>query len=280
MLDVAIIGAGELGGALAHVLARRDVAASIRLVDEAGQVAAGKALDIMQSAPIHGFTTTVSGTTDLTAAAGASIVAVTDRAGTAEWQGEDGLALMRRIARLAPRAIIVCAGGAQREMVERGVAERLFSRDQLFGSAPEALAGAVRAVVALETQAAPRDVALTVLGVPPSHVVVPWEEVTVGGFAAMRLLDEPTRRRLGARVAPLWPPGPYALASAAAKAIGGVAGRSRHIVCAFVAPDDEPGRRTRTAALPVRLDPRGIAEVVMPALNGRDRVALDNAMLL
>lgn len=291
MMDVAIIGAGELGGALAHVLARRDVAASIRLVDEEGQIAAGKALDIMQAAPIQGFTATVSGATDLAAAAGAPIIAIADRAGAsagarpgggdpAEWQGEDGLVLLRRIARLAPRAIVVCAGGAQRDLVERGVGERLFAREQLFGSAPEALAGAVRAVVALETNAAPHDVALTVLGVPPSHLVVPWEEATIGGFAAMRLLDEPTRRRLAARVAPLWPPGSYALASAAAKAIDGVAGRSRRIVCAFVAPDDQAGRRTRTAALPVRLGPRGIAEVLLPALSGRDRVALDNAMLL
>ena len=61
MQDVAIIGAGELGGALAHVLARRDVASTIRLIDETGGVAAGKALDIMQSAPIERFATRVVG---------------------------------------------------------------------------------------------------------------------------------------------------------------------------------------------------------------------------
>ena len=65
MRDIAIIGAGELGGATAHALARRDVATTIRLVDDRGRVAEGKALDIMQAAPIEGFATGVSGSTDL-----------------------------------------------------------------------------------------------------------------------------------------------------------------------------------------------------------------------
>ena len=48
----------------------------------------------------------------------------------------------------------------------------------------------------------------------------------------------------------------------------------------FVAPDDRAGVRTRTAALPVRLGPGGIVEVVMPVLSVVERVALDNAMML
>ena len=52
------------------------------------------------------------------------------------------------------------------------------------------------------------------------------------------------------------------------------------ITSCFVAPDDSSGRRTRAAALPVRLDAGGLAAVVLPELNARDRVALENAMLL
>jgi malate/lactate dehydrogenase len=176
--------------------------------------------------------------------------------------------------------VIVCAGAAHRELVERGVRELGYRREQLFGSAPEALVGAVRALVALETNGSPRDVALTVLGVPPSEHVIPWEDATVGGFSATRILDEPTRRRLGARIGPLWPPGPIALASAAAKAIRGVFGLSREVVCAFVAPDDSSGRRVRAASLPIHLGPSGIIRVQLPPLNVHDQVALDNAMLL
>lgn len=280
MRDVVILGAGELGGTLAHVLARTDTACSIRLIDDAGQVAAGKALDIMQASPIEQFATHVIGKTDLAATAGAHVIVIADRAAGGEWSGDEAMLMLKRLHTSSGPAVIVCAGASHRELVERGVRELGYPREQLFGSAPEALASAMRALVALEVNGSPHDVALTVLGVPPSHVVIPWEDATIGGLAAARMLDEPSRRRLEARVGPLWPPGPIALAAAATKAIQGVFGRSRQRVCAFVAPDDSAGRRVRTAALPVALGPSGIARVHLPALNVHDRVALDNAMLL
>lgn len=278
MPDLAIIGAGELGGALAHHLARHDIVNSLCLVDDKAQVAAGKALDIRQAAPIESFSARVSGATDIVAAAGATLYVLADRAGTGEWQGEEGLTMIARILRLAASPIILCAGTSQRELVERGVRALGISRSSIFGSAPEALASAIRAIVALEINGSPADVALTVLGVPPAQVVVPWEDVTIGGFAATRVLDASARRRLASRVDHLWPPGPYALAAAAALAIEGMVGRSRRRISAFVAPDDTSGRRHRTAALPVRLGAHGVAAVETPALSTRDQVALENAI--
>jgi malate/lactate dehydrogenase len=280
MHEVAIVGTGELGGALAHILARLDLLTTIRLIDESGSVADGQALDIMQASPIEAFATKVYGSTDLATAAGAALIVVADRAGLGEWEGEGGMAMLARLSRVASRSLILCAGAAQRDLVERGARELHFAREKLFGSAPEALAGAVRALVALETNGSPGDVALTILGVPPSQIVVPWEDAAIGGFAATRMLDQSARRRISARIAPLWPPGPYSLAWAAAKAVESAVGRSRRIVSAFVGPDDTGGRRSRAAALPVRLGPEGIVQVITPTLTVHDRVALENAMTL
>ena len=280
MSSVAIVGAGELGGLLAHVLSRRDAVSDIRLIDEDGRVAIGKALDIMQAAAIEQFATCVAGAADLSAAGGSTIVVLADRVGGREWQGEDGLMLLSRLTGLISGAIVICAGAQQRELVERGVRELHLGRNRLFGSAPEALAAAARAMIALEMNGSPRDAALSITGVPPDQIVVSWEDATIGGFAAMRMLDEVARRRVAARLPRLWPPGPYALASAAAKIIEGIVGRSRAGATCFVAPDDAFGQRARAAALPVRLCPQGVADVVLPELNAHDRVALDNAMLL
>jgi malate dehydrogenase len=280
MHDVAIIGAGELGGLLTYVLARRDAAGEIRLIDDSARVAAGKALDISQAAPIDRFATRVSGTIDVSTAAGARVIVVADRAGGGEWQGEDALMLLKRLNQLAAGAVLVCAGPSCRELIERGVREVGIGCSRLFGSAPEAFAAAARAIIALETNSSPRDVALSILGVPPAQTVLPWDEATIGGFAATRVLDEPARRRIMARLPALWPPGPYTLASAASKVIESLLGRSRQRAICFVAPDAAAGARTRTGALPVRLSEAGIAEVVLPPLNVRDRVALDNAMML
>jgi malate dehydrogenase len=280
MSAIAILGAGELGGSLAHLLARRDIASTIHLIDEAGRVAEGKALDITQSAPIEGFAARVSGSTQLAHAAGADVVFIADRAAHGEWQDDAGVQLLGQIVRLGAKGVTVCAGASQRLMVERGVRELEFSRDRLFGSAPEALAAAVRAVAAIEAGVSARDVALTVLGVPPAAIVVPWEESSIGGFRTVGLLDQAARRRLAAKVSPLWPPGPYALAAAAASVAAGILGRSRQKVSAFVGPDDANGRKVRAAALPVRLGPQGVLSVEWPALNPHDRVALESAMML
>jgi malate dehydrogenase len=280
MNEVAIIGAGELGGAIAHVLARRDLAHRIKLIDAAGQVAAGQALDIMQASPIERFSTRVSGSTDVAAAAGASMVVVADRHGAGEWTGDDGFLLMKELAGLAKRASFICAGPAQRVLVERSALEVGLPRARVIGSAPEALVSAIRAITALETNGSPRDVSLALLGVPPDHVVVDWEEATIAGAPATRVLDEPARRRIAARVPALWPPGPYALANAAADVASALLEHTRRVVSVFVAPEREGGRRTRTVALPVRLDRGGIASIELAPLTVQAQVALDNAMLL
>jgi malate dehydrogenase len=278
MQRVAIIGAGELGGATAHALARSHLVRSITLIDETRRVAAGKALDIAQAAPVEGFATQLSGATDVSMAAGASIVILADRVTGGEWQGEDGLVLLKRLSQTAASAVIVCAGPSQRELVDRGVRELKFSRARLFGAAPESLAAAARALVALAVDGSPRDISLSVLGVPPARTVIPWADATVAGLALTRLVDEPARRRLGARITALWPPGPYALAAAAATVIEAMAGRSRRAVSCFVAPDLSTGSHTRTGALPVRLGPAGIVDVMLPTLSAVEQVALDNAM--
>ena len=53
---VAIIGAGEIGGAVARALASRSRVDAIRLIDDKESVAAGKALDLMQAGPVPGLT--------------------------------------------------------------------------------------------------------------------------------------------------------------------------------------------------------------------------------
>ena len=277
---VVVLGAGELGGLIAHALAKRSVAAQICLIDEKGRVAEGKALDIMQAAPVEGFPSTVTGSTDTARAGGATVVVIADQFGGGEFQGDAALAVLTRLRDFSPQSLVVCAGATQRELVERGVRELHVPRARIVGSAPEALVSGVRAIVAAELRVSPRDVALTALGVPPDHIVVPWEDATAGGFAVSRLIGEPERRRLESGLGTLWPPGPYALASAAAKVIDTVLGRSERVVSCFVAPDDAAGRKTRTAALPVRLNRGGVVGVVMPELNGRDRVRWDNATLL
>lgn len=278
MSVIAIIGAGTLGGTLAHLVASHDLYREVRLIDDAGDVAAGKALDILQSGAIERFGTTVVGDSGASAAVGANVVILTGPAAPdAEWDTGDGLDRLRRTAAFNRGALVICAGAGQRNLVERGVAEAGLDRRRLIGSAPEALRAALRAVVALDVACEASEVALTVLGAPPRHIVVPWSQATVGGLSIEAALAPARLRRLHARAAALWPPGPYALAAAAARVAASLAtGNGRQVSC-FIAVDGELGLRKQVLAAPVRLGARGAAHIVDPHLNARERSQLEAA---
>jgi malate dehydrogenase len=73
---IALIGAGNIGGTLAHLIGLKELG-DVVLFDVFGGVAAGKALDIAQSSPVDGFDAAFSGGSDYAAIAGADVVIVT-----------------------------------------------------------------------------------------------------------------------------------------------------------------------------------------------------------
>ena len=73
---IALIGAGNIGGTLAHLIGLKELG-DVALFDVFGGVAAGKALDIMQSGPVDGFDSHMVGGSDYSAIEGADVVIVT-----------------------------------------------------------------------------------------------------------------------------------------------------------------------------------------------------------
>ncbi len=73
---IALIGAGNIGGTLAHLIGLKELG-DVVLFDVFGGVAAGKALDIMQSGPVDGFDANMTGGSDYAAIAGSDVVIVT-----------------------------------------------------------------------------------------------------------------------------------------------------------------------------------------------------------
>ena len=61
MKKITLIGAGQIGGTLAHLIALKGLA-NVVLFDVAAGIAKGKALDIAQSSPVNGFNVSLSGT--------------------------------------------------------------------------------------------------------------------------------------------------------------------------------------------------------------------------
>jgi malate dehydrogenase len=281
MSVVAIIGAGEIGGAVARSLASRGVVGRIRLIDRRGGVAAGKALDLSQSGPINRSDTRVEAAADLSAAAGLPAIVFADPADPdEEWGGEAGLAVLRDLARLGhlDRSTLIFAGAGHCTLMQRAVDELGLSRRRAIGSAPEALAATARALVAVEAGVVANQVALTVLGRPPEKMVIPWSDASAGGHGIMSLLSAPQMRHVDWRLRALWPPGASALGAAAAIFCEAVVRGSRRIVSAFVSLDRDNGTKAPVCAWPVSLGPDGLERVTAPALTNRDRVVIDEVL--
>ena len=278
MSIIAILGAGTLGGALAHKLAGRARMRVVRLIDPASDVAAGKALDIQQAGPVEQFDTRVTAG-EVEAVIGATAVVVTGPVDTPEedWQGEAALALLDRVARLTRRTPIVCAGASQGPLVAGGVRQLGLDRRRIFGSAPAAHVSGLRALVALEAGVSPGEVAINLLGVPPAHPVVTWSSATIRGYPLDDTLSPPQLARLRARVEHLWPPGPFALASAAVRVVEALVdgGAQRTFAC-FVGEGSGEGPGARSVG--VTLGPGGIVDFLAPRLSRLEQVQLQNAL--
>jgi malate/lactate dehydrogenase len=278
MSTVAIIGAGDLGGAVAQALAGRDRVKRLVLIDNTASVAAGKALDILQSGGVAaGGCTSIDSTEDLSRATGATVCVIADRAGGSEWHGEEGLAMLSRLVPYLSGVPLVFAGARQAELMLRASREASVIGARLVGSSPEAFASALRAIVALEAHCSPKEVMLAVLGVPGGFVV-PWSEASIGGYALERVLSQVQITRIEGRAARLWPPGPYTLGAAAALTAEAIATSGRQRLCALTLLGGEFGVRNRIGAVPVLLNRHGISDVRVPALNTRERVLVETSL--
>ena len=270
MSQVAVIGAGEIGGAVAHALARRAAVNELTIVDERIDAARGKALDIQQSGPIDRFETRLGATGDVLAAAGAQVIVVADALGQGEWQAEAGLALVRRLVTAGTRSTFVFAGPRQMWLMETAARELSIPADRLIGSAATALASAARALVALDVNGSGVDVQLTLAGRPPA-IVIGWSTATINGSPVADRLPAHRLLAISQTVERLWPMGPYAIASATAVVVEGLLRGSRQLVPALVMFDGELGLRRVAGILPLELGQGRILKRVTPVLSPQER---------
>ena len=113
---IALIGAGMIGGTLAHLAAKKEMG-DIVLFDIAEGVPQGKALDISQCGPIEGFDAKIAGSNDYADIAGADVVIVTAGVPRKPGMSRDDLvginlkvmkAVGAGIKQYAPDAFVIC----------------------------------------------------------------------------------------------------------------------------------------------------------------------------
>lgn len=275
MSAAAILGAGPIGSAIAHRLAEHGRVGEIRLIDEAGAVASGKALDIRQAGPVDGYDTSIAGTGDLLSAAGADVIVFADPVTDGEWEGERGLALVQRLVRAGTSATFVFAGPKQTGLMEAAAREGRVPNDRLIGTAAATLPHTVSALLHVETGLS--GAVANVAGRPPSFVVA-WSIATIGGRLVTEVVPAHRLVAISQSLGKLWPPGPQAIAASTAVVVEGLIAGARLPVTASVITDGEFGARGISALMPIEVGNKRILKRALPTQSPQERTETTSAL--
>ena len=187
---IALIGAGNIGGTLAHLAAAKELG-DVVLFDVVEGVPQGKALDLAQCGPVEGFDASLKGTNDYADIAGADVIIVT--AGVARKPGmsrDDLLGINLKVMKAvgegikanAPNAFVICITNPLDAMVW---ALREFSglpHHMVVGMAGVLDSARFRHFLADEFKVSVKDVTAFVLGGHGDTMVPVVEYSTVAGI--------------------------------------------------------------------------------------------------
>ena len=207
---IALIGAGMIGGTLAHLAAMREMG-DIVLFDIAEGIPQGKALDIAQAGPVDGFDATLKGTSDYADIAGADVCIVTAGVPRKPGMSRDDLlginlkvmkAVGEGIKAHAPDSFVICITNPLDAMVW---ALREYSQQphsKVVGMAGVLDSARFRHFLAEEFQVSVEDVTAFVLGGHGDSMVPVVEYSTVAGIPIPDLIKMgwSTQERIGAIV--------------------------------------------------------------------------------
>jgi malate dehydrogenase len=195
---VTVVGAGNVGATTAQRIAEAELA-DVVMIDIAADMAKGKALDMMESAPVLGFNATITGGGDYDATAGSDVCVVT--AGLARKPGmsrDDLLAkntqivggVVEELVKRSPDTILIIVTNPLDAMCEVARRRSGFPRERVIGMAGVLDAARMRYFIAAELGASVEDVDAFVLGGHGDTMVPLPRFATVNGIPLPTLLSE------------------------------------------------------------------------------------------
>jgi len=117
MSKISLIGAGQIGGTLAHLIGTKELVDEVVLFDVASGIAKGKALDIAQSSSVDGFNVKFSGTDDYKDIKNSDVIIITAGVPRKPGMSRDdllgiNLKIIKQVAegikKNAPNAFVIC----------------------------------------------------------------------------------------------------------------------------------------------------------------------------
>ena len=199
-MKVTVVGAGNVGATCANVLATREVANEVVLLDIKEGFAEGKALDIWETAPINLYDTrTVGSTNDYSKTAGSDVVVITSGLPRKPGMSRDDLiatnagivkTVTENVMKHSPDAILVIVSNPLDVMTYCAYLTAKVDSKRVFGMAGILDTARYRAFLAEELNVSPKDIQAVLMGGHGDTMVPLPRYTTVGGIPVTELIDE------------------------------------------------------------------------------------------
>jgi malate dehydrogenase len=292
---IALVGAGQIGGTLAHLAAIRELG-EIVLFDVVDGVPQGKALDLSQSAPVEGYVPKLKGTNEYAELKDSDVVIVT--AGVPRKPGmsrddllEINLKVMEQVGaglrKYAPEAFVICVTNPLDAMVWALQKTSGLPRNKVVGMAGVLDSARFRYFLSQEFDVSPEDIATMVLGghgdtmVPlirySSVAGIPLTDLVKMRWITQKRLDDIVQRTRdgGAEIVGLLKTGSafYAPAAAALEMAESYLKNQKRVLPGAAYLNGEYGVKGIYAGVPIIISAKGVERVIELDLTSAEKDA-------
>ena len=294
-MKITVIGAGNVGATCADVLAYREIANQIVLVDIKEGLAEGKALDIWQKAPINQYDSrTIGSTNDYSKSAGSDVVIITSGLPRKPGMSRDDLigtnagivkSVTENVVKHSPEAIIIVVSNPLDVMTYQAHITSKLPRTRIMGMAGILDTARYRAFLAEALNVSPKDIQAVLMGGHGDTMVPLPRYTTISGIPVTELIApdklnaiiERTKVGGGELVKLMGTSAWYAPGAAAAQMAESIVRDQRRIFPVCMQLDGEYGIKDCYLGVPVVLGKNGIEKVIELDLNVQEKELLETS---
>lgn len=279
-MKVTVVGAGNVGATCADVLAYREIANEVVLVDIKEGIAEGKSLDIWQKAPIDLYDTrTVGVTNDYKRTADSDVVVITSGLPRKPGMSRDDLietnagivkSVTEQVVAYSPNAVIIVVSNPLDVMTYQAHITSKLPRTKVIGMAGILDTARYRAFLAEALNVSPKDIQAVLLGGHGDTMVPLPRYTTVGGIPVTELIEadkldaiiERTKVGGGELVKLMGTSAWYAPGSAAAQMTEAIIRDQKRVFPVCIKLEGEYGIDNCYLGVPVILGKNGVEKII------------------
>jgi malate dehydrogenase len=288
---VTVVGAGNVGANTAQKIAAKELA-DVVLVDVVEGVPQGKALDMLESAPVEGYDVRIVGTNGYDETAGSDIIVITAGFPRKPGMSRDDLLLANyevvrsateQATKRSPDAILILVTNPLDAMCWTALKVSGFARQRVIGMAGVLDSARFRTFIAEELNVSFENVTAMVLGGHGDTMVPLVRFTNVSGIPLSELTDQPTIDRLvqrtrdgGAEIVKYLKTGSayYAPAASTVEMVESILKDKKKVLPCAAYLQGEYGISELFVGVPVKLGKQGIEKIYEIKLEGAEEAAL------